>query len=58
MTAILKKLHEERMALYRRYLAKEFNHREYLKRIKPLDLAVEKLEMSIFSRKALSRKRS
>jgi len=51
-------LHKARMTLYRRFLANELDRQAYLRQLKPLDKAVEKMEMSVFSRKALSKKRA
>jgi hypothetical protein len=52
----LQALNEERMRLYRLYLQKRLNLAEYLRRLRPLDEAVDRIEMAMISCSAFSEK--
>jgi len=49
-------LNEERLRLFGRYERKEITKEEYLRRLRPLDEAVERLEMAVLTRTVLSEK--
>ena len=52
----LQTLNEERMHLYRLYREKRLSRAEYLRRLRPLDEAVDRIEMATISCSAFSEK--
>ena len=49
MSKILNNLQEQSIELYKTYRANEITQQEYLTAITPLDHAIEKVELTIFS---------
>jgi len=49
MTKELNTLQDKRMSEYRRYQKGHISREEYCKRVKPLDMAIETIEMAMFS---------